>query len=303
LRLTGRYLLAFHACNAATTDCRGPQNHQTYVAQSNDGATWTVIPGYLPYGGSVPDLVRRGNTLYVFTVSPPSRFRIDVGQLRRYRIDTDTWESPVDVRMAQGSGANEMFVDPSPTVDDRGRIVLFYMVGQSGGDPAHCLPGQASCIKLFRSATEVEGSDGTHFVVDPGNRAEVTIAGADTAADPDIFSGPQGYVMYVSRGPSVQAMSSSDLRGTYANIAGLSNGLLVTESGGIPAGHYATTTGQYWTYVHQSQGAVAVIRRAEHAGLSTPVADSQFSTTLTGSSAGLGATFVVESPGFAVNAP
>lgn len=292
--LTARYLLAFHACDTATTNCSDPRNHSTYVAQSDDGAAWTLLAGYSPHLGSVPDIVRRGSTLYVY----------NPGQLRRYHIDTGVWEDPIPVTVRHADGTDELFVDPSPTIDENGSIVLFYLVGQIGSDPAGCPPGVTTCTKLFRSATEVAGSDGASFTVDSGDRAQVTITTPGTASDPDIFRDAAQFVLYVSGGQSVLAYSSSTLRGSYTPITGLPSGALSTGSGGIPAGHFDSTTAQYWTYVHQPQGNVAIIRRAVHGSLSTPLADSAFSTILTGGTfAELGSTYRVESPGFAVNQP
>ncbi|MDO8340331.1 MAG: hypothetical protein Q7T16_06770 [Candidatus Burarchaeum sp.] len=296
--------MAFHACNPAAANCNDPKNHMVYVAQSDDGAGWSPVPGYQAYSGSVPDLVRRGNVLYVY--SP--------GIVRRYRIDTDQWEDPVPVRLMGSDGGPEEFVDPSAWVDEEGRIVLFYMVGMRGGDPAQCAQGQTTCTKIFRSATEVEGGDGADFVVDEGNRVEIQISSQpmgsenfwlSTASDPDIFKGPDGYVLYISRGNSVQVFASDELRGSYQMASSLPNGLLSSNSGGIASGYYDAGSGKYWTYVHSNEGgSTTVIRRAVHSSFSSPLTQGQFSTIISGSSfPGLGSAYRVESPGFAVNEP
>jgi len=301
--LTGKYLMAFHACNTATTDCNDPQNHMVYVAQSDDGASWSPVPGYVAYSGSVPDLVRRENVLYVY--SP--------GIVRRYRIDMDAWEDPVPVRLTGSNGSSEEFVDPSAWVDEEGRIVLFYMVGMRGGDPAQCAPGQMTCTKIFRSATEVEGGDGADFLADEGNRVEIQISyqpmGSEnfwmgTASDPDIFNDTNGYVLYISRGNSVQVFTSNELRGSYVVASSLPNGLLSSNLGGIASGYYDAGSGKYWTYVHSNQAGTAEIMRAVHSSIASPLTQGQFSTIISGATfPGLGSTYRVESPGFAVNAP
>ena len=81
------------------------------------------------------------------------------------------------------------YVDPSLIVDDEGRIVLFFMHGLRGADPAQCLPGESSCVKYFGSATEVDGSDGKLFKLDDGYRTSITVGvgGHLGASDPDIF--------------------------------------------------------------------------------------------------------------------
>jgi len=282
------YLLAFHACDTATDDCHDPQNHRVYLAQSDDGADWSLVPGWEPCQGSVPDVIRRGDTLYVYTPN----------KVRRYRFSTDAWEDPVPVTLTDPE-ATGGFVDPSPFLDDQGRLVLFYLLGVIGQNPASCAPGETTCVKHFHSAVEVEGSDGTAFVVEPGDRVQVTINMPGSASDPDIFYDGSRYVLYISRGANVQVYTSPTLHGTYALSDSLPDGYLI-HGAGIPAGHFDSATARYWTYAHTSEG---VIRRAVHASLDVALSEGDFTTVLSGSSIGLGASYRVESPGFAVNTP
>ncbi|MEK6672073.1 MAG: hypothetical protein AABY42_01170 [Nitrospirota bacterium] len=220
-------------------------------------------------------------------------------------IDTGIWKdsAPVSTSIKFSSGESEDFVDPSPILDNNGSIILFYLVSQKGGDPARCQSGQTSCIKTFRSATEVSGSDGASFLVDAGNRVEISITSSESASDPDIFKGPGGFVLYIARNGGVQALSANDLRGNYQNISGLSNGMLVdTGLGSVPAGYYNDTSGEYWTYVHRPQGNTSSISRAVHNRIDAALSSSSFSTVISGSTfPDLGSSYTVESPGFAVN--
>lgn len=295
---TGKYLMSFHACNVSTTDCNNPTNHNTYIAESNDGASWTVLTGFSTKQGSVPDIVRRSNKLYVYIP----------GRMTSYNLETNTWEATSDVSIRHADGTTEPFVDPSPIFDDNGYIVLFYLVSgtSTSGDPATCASTETSCTKVFRSATEIPGSDGTRFTVDSGNRAEITVVSSGnqrSASDPDIFAGPSGYVIYISRGMGVQVLTSSTLRGNYTNVTGLSGGMLVDGPGGIPAGHYDATSGQFWTYVTTNQtGGSQIIRRAVTTSLSTTIAESSFATVMSGAGvSALGSSFITASPGFLVN--
>lgn len=285
--ITGAYLMAFHACDTARANCRDPRNHQVYLAESHDGTSWSLVPGWTPFPGSVPDVIRRGNTLYIFTAS---------NEVARYRLSTGTLEKPIKVSIPDLPGG---FVDPSLIVDDQGQLVLFFLYGQPGSDPAGCPAGQSTCVKRFGSATEVTGSDGTEFTLDDGDRATVTLGASGplrSASDPDIFFDGTQYVMYLSHGPSISVWTSANLRGTYTKLTDLAN-----NTGGVPSGYFDATTRTYWTYSHTVKDGIAVIRRAVHSDFSRPLSESDWVTVLTGPSVGLTATTNVESPGFAVN--
>lgn len=292
-----RFLLSFHACNTATANCTNPQNHQVYLAESDDGASWSIVGGWTPYQGSVPDVIRRAQTIYVYTP----------GQVRRFRIDTNTWEDPVSITLADPQFTG--FVDPSLFVDESGRLVLFYFAtNTASGDPAAC-PAGTTCISHFRSATEIAGSDGTAFVADDGDRVSVaispTLTNLDTATDPDIFFDGTRYVLYISRGNSIQVYTSQTLRGAYTLSPNLPGGFLTQNIGGIGSGVFDTAANHYWTFVHApSVGTRAKIRRAVHPTLGTALQASDLAEVVGAESIGLGSssTVGVESPGIALNA-
>jgi hypothetical protein len=194
------YLLAFLACDQSLYSCNDPRNHRVYLAQSNDGAAWQMVPGWSTYTGSVPDVVRRGDMLAC------------IPWVRRYRFSTQTWDAPQPVALTDPEA--DGYVDPSLFVDAQGRLVLFYLLGITGQDPAHCPPGQPTCVKYFHSATEVAGSDGAAFVADAGDRVAVTIPSTSTS-DPDIFYDGTRYAS-TFRGRSVQVFLAAGLRESYA---------------------------------------------------------------------------------------
>ncbi len=287
--VTGNYLMTFLACTGKS--CFNPQYHTTYLAQSNDGSNWTLVPGFKPYAGSVPDLVRRGGTLYLY----------NPGTVVIYNISTSAQSAPIPVTLEYPNGtvSSDGFVDPSPTLSN-GTIVLFYLPGIPGQDPAQCPTGQSSCTKSIMSATEASGSNGTVFVVDPGVRVSVSITSPGTASDPAVFKTPTGYALYLSEGQSVVAFSSATLQGSYTPIPGLPEGVLVQQgTGGVPSGRYNPQTGQYWTYVsHSPLGGTGVIDLAITSDISSQIPSAAFSTVVSGCDfAALGCNYSVESPG------
>ena len=271
---TQAYVMAFHTCAAGATDCNNPANHIVQLAQSGDGLNWSLVGGWQSYRGSVPDAFRRGNTLYVFSTSGLLKVNMTTGET-----------STTSVSLNEGS-----FVDPSIAQLPDGRLILFYLPGIMGQDPAGCAPGEASCIRQIKSAVEVAGSDGSRFVVDSTPRVSETIT-SGSFSDPDIFFNGSEWVLYVSRGPSVHAYVSSSIQGTYTFRAIVSNNL-----GGVPSG-LQMSDGTIATYVHFNVGGGTEIRRATSS--TGAAAISSFQTSLTAQSLSLGTH--AESPGVAAN--
>jgi len=289
--ITQRFLLSFHACDTATANCLVPSNHQVQLAQSNDGASWSLVPGWEPYTGSVPDVIRRKKTIYIYTP----------GFVARYNVKKDSWKPPKPVTLKRSTG----FVDPSLIVKGKKLVLFFLESSPAGGDPAGCAPGEASCTKHFRSATEVKDSDGTKFKANSGDRVAVTIGPTppDTASDPDIFFDGSNYYLYISRGPSIDVYTSSSLKGSYSLVSTLPNGRLSSLTGGIGSGYFDEPSNAYWTFAHVQMGGAAIIRRAVHPGFTSQLVESNWTPVVTGPIIGRPATTTVESPGFARNAP
>ena len=292
--VTGKYLLAFHACDESITDCKNPYNHQAYLAQSDDGTSWSVLGNWVPYiNGSVPDVIRRGNIIYIFAGPGATK----------YDLATDTIESHQPIIR---QGFTHQVFDYSAAVDEEGRLVLFfhYLIPEAprGSEPGYCPPEVDQCEQHFLSATEVTGSDGKIFTLDQGIRLVIPVGGAgqeSSASDQDVFFDGEQWIMYVSHGQSTSAWISPELRGTYAK-----SGTISDMQGGVPTGHFDPETGQYWTYTFIKKGGMggmSVIRRAVHSGLSQPVSAGQWKEVVTPQSIGLSATHHIESPGFAVN--
>ena len=275
--------MSYLTCTSSSL-CGNPANHSVQLAESNDGATWTSVPGFTAYTGSVPDVVTRNNKLYIYTP----------GFVKRYDRTTNTWDaitSSVSVKDASGTTVN--YVDPSLIVDSSGNLVMFFLQsgGAGTGDPATCTT--FPCTKSFLSATEVSGSDGTQFVTNSGTRISITLTtSGSSASDPDIFFDGTNYVCYISKGNSIQVYTSTLLHGTYSQVTTLSSGTLTNE-GGIPSGYFDPLTSKYWTYIHTSVGEIKFKTHADFSTLQTG-----FTTIITGATAGLGSGSQAQSPGF-----
>jgi len=298
--VTERYLLAFHACDESTVDCNNPSNHQAYVAQSGDGASWSILAGWEAYPGSVPDVIRRGNTLYIYAGPNVTRYDLSTDTLEPHKTGPNPFDPAKEVRI---QGLSHEVYDYSATIDEQDRLVLFfhYLVPKApaGNPPGYCPSDEAPCAQHFISATEVVGSDGKLFTLDEGDRLVITVGNGgqqQSASDQDVFFNGEEWIMYISQGQSTSAWTSPELRGSYAKV-----GVISDNQGGVPTGHFDSTTGQYWTYTFMKIGGMGVIRRAVHSQLSESVASGEWSEVITPQITGLGPSYHFESPGFAVN--
>ncbi|MAF65620.1 MAG: hypothetical protein CMJ84_08185 [Planctomycetes bacterium] len=289
------FLMSVTSCGGS--GCNNPQQHQVTVAESSDGVAWHLLDGWggVTYQGSVPDVLRRGQTLYVFTPN----------EVARYELDSDTWLPPAPVALDDPDTTGG-FVDPSATLDEQGRIVLFYLLGIIGSDPAGC-NGAPTCTKYIHSATEVPGSDGTAFVVNPGHRLAVAVGGSNPpiASDPDLLRLSDGFGVLLSRGTSTQLWRASELHGTYALSPSLPGGFLWQNGPAVASGTRFAESGEFWLYAHQfspSHG-TQVVRRAVVATLDQAVPAAAWTTVCSASDLGGGAAVELGSPGFALNVP
>ena len=282
---TQKYLMSFNVSLQSVSDCNNPQNHSVLLAQSDDGKSWSLLQGWTASKGSVPDLFRRGDTIYLYDTQGLTKIDVKTGEVTKTRASITSGES---------------FVDPSLAQLPDGRLILFYLPGMRGGDPAQCAAGETTCQKMIKSAVEVAGSDGTSFVEDPGMRVSATLSstGEDRVfSDPDIFFNGTDWVLYVSRGRGTEAYTSKDLQGSYSNKVNLTNG-----KGGVPSGIFDESSSKVWTYTHANVAGEQVIRRTvSDKGLSGASNDSDYQSIITTSFVSSLGYKIVGSPGVAIN--
>jgi hypothetical protein len=274
---TAPLLMAFHTC---VSDCTTPRNHMIRFAQSADGASWTEIAGWQAYSGSVPDVFRRGDTVYVVGTGV-SKIDLRKGLVTAHRIST---------KRAGGSNAMPRDVSFAGQLDD-GRLVIVYVPPMSEVSP------DAPQFRVHL-AVEKAGSDGTAFewaadalTID---RSALMVQGEPT--DPDIFWNGSTWVLYVSVGSNVLAFTAPTLLGPYSPAT---QSVVSRDQGGVPSGILAPD-GTVMSFVNfgDFRSATVSIRRAVSAnglsGLGT------FAEVL--AAGPLGAT-TAESPGVSLNSP
>ncbi|MBM74939.1 MAG: hypothetical protein CMK59_06035 [Proteobacteria bacterium] len=253
--LPANNLLVYHSCDTRIKDCFDPMLHEIQMAYSEDGHDWTIWDELPQISGSVPDILIRDSVLYIYSLP----------ELHRLDLITGSWLPTIRARVFDDKGNMVIHVDPSPVLDENNNIVLFFLKGVPGIDPATCSMTENSCTKEFLSATELAGSKGARFRIDRGIRTSVNLKGpGDFASDPDVFQDPNGYVMYISRGQATHVYRSKTLQGSYVFEKELTN-----TGGGVPAGYYHFNENMYWSFTskHVAQPWMQEIRMSEHPSL------------------------------------
>jgi len=301
-RYPGEYLLTVFACEA--TVCMEPNtfNHEVWIAYSNDGMAWTFPENDVPFEGSVPDIIRRENTLYAFGGR---------GTIKRYHFDTDEWEDSVPY----STTTNPIrWNDKSPVLGEDGLIHLFFLSSEvENGDPAECPSSSTeSCTQYFRSAIEVEGSDGTLFELQDTPNLVIDIAPGERASDPDVFQMADGrWGMLITWLEGTALFTSDTLHGEYQPAEELGYPPFLTEAFyGLGVSHYMPEEDVYWTYVNTpqdipgTQDIMIQIERAVHTNFDNLLSPSDFEIVLQDNDgSGLPEGYWAASPGFTLNRP
>lgn len=262
------YLMAFHACDTALKSCSNPTNHTIYLAGSDDGVNFSLVDSFTPRAGSVPDVLFHEGALYIFHTGGSERW-----------VKLDSCMNPVATGSLSIDGVADSFVDPS-TLSLDGQIIMFYLPGVIGADPAGC--SAYPCSKEIRSASAT-GTDPSSMASVSGARAAMTLANG-TFSDPDIVPRSDGgYLLYVSSGQSVYVFTGSNVNATFTPPGGGSPYYLVQNAGGVPAG-IESDDGNVWIYVTTNNAGVEIIRRAVSSDGVTPLSSGAFSTVISAGS-------------------
>ena len=270
------YLMAFHTC-ALGADCTNPSNHLVRLGSSPDGRSWTQLPGWQPYAGSVPDVFRRGNTAYVIGAGL-SRVNMTTGQVTASRFS---------VKNAQGGNAMPRDASFAGQLPD-GRLVLVYVPSMQAIDPN-------SPTRTILLATEDKDSDGASFSYAGDaivlNTASLPVRG--DATDPDIYWDGSRWVLLVSLGGNAIAYTSANLLGPY-EASTLT--MVSRDSGGVPSAVLSTDNSTVFTYVNAGERDNVSIRLGT--SVAPPSLISSWSVVIPASQFG---TASAESPGVSLN--
>lgn len=280
---TYSYLIAFHAC---ASDCSDPRNHTIYLAGSNDGNDWTLISEFEGRAGSVPDVAFFDDFLYIF----------HAGDTSKNWVKVNACFDVVETGKAELTSTTDTggFVDPSLVVSGED-LLLFYLPGVMGSDPAGC-GSESSCTKEIHSAA-ADDETLARFTQVSGARVSANLNSGETFSDPDLVARSSGpHLLYVSHGQDTYVYTGIDLAGTFSSPDGSTSRKISNGAGGVPSGIEAPG-GEIWLYVTTNQSGVEVIRRAVSADGVTALGASDFQTVIDASiSAGFAAGTSVSSP-------
>jgi hypothetical protein len=272
------YLMAFHTCALGIgAQCGNPMNHLIRLGSSPDGRSWTQLPGWQPYAGSVPDVFRRGDTAYV----------IGAGLSRVNMLTGQVTASSFNVKNAQGADAMPRDASFAGQLPD-GRLVLVYVPSMQSIDPS-------SPTRSILLATEDKGSDGASFtyVGDAISIVTASLPATGDATDPDIYWNGNRWVLLVSLGGNTIAYTSANLLGPYeANT----QTVVSRDNGGVPSAVLSTDNTTVFTYINTGGRDNASIRLGT--SVAPPSLISSWSVVIPASQFG---TASAESPGVSLN--
>lgn len=279
---TQKYVMAFHTCNTGAADCSDPSEHSVRLAQSDDGASWAEAPGWQPYAGSVPDVMRDDDTLYV-VANGLSKVNLNTGEVTAH---------PLLVLDENNENAMARDIAFAGALDD-GRNVVVYVPSMQAVEES----GEESILL----AVEVAGSEGTCYSYHK-TLIEDSAIDFGSASDPDIFYDGTQYILYVSTGQNVRAFVSDSLDGTYDAD---SDYWLTQGAGGVPSA-VVDDGGQVMSYVNSDTFTGSIydggieIKRAVHAPNASSLSTTDFTAVITGADF---SAQTAESPGVIRNEP
>lgn len=188
--------------NWSTMD-QGPYNDKVSFATSTDLLNWTDSNKILAEHASVPDVIYKNGTLYVYFVDVSEDGKAEQLGLIRSADGDKTW-SEREIITIKGQG-DKIAVDPDPYLLTDGRIRLFFF------DIADTrTPGNSG--KIYSALSD----DGVNFVLEQGVRLERQ----EGLFDPDVVWVDGTWYMYVGDGT-----------GQNTIVATSTDGLTFTEKG------------------------------------------------------------------------
>ena len=266
---TYNYLMTFHVCTG--DQCNQPQYHMVHLAGSDDGLNWSLIEGFEPFSGSVPDIVFYNNALYIYHTGTWFQWH----KLNACFEVVEEGEVLLEGDDAYG------FVDPSMIVDGENLIMVYLPGVGPAGNPAGC--NEYPCTKEIHSAVAADDSISS-FIQDDGYLASMYIENRESEiqlfCDPDILKLQNGtYLLYVSTGGGALVYQSTTLTGIFVSPDD-PNLVTMSSVGGVPSAIQAPD-GSVWLYVNgynPADGGV-ILRGVSSDGI-TPINENDFEVAI-----------------------
>jgi len=262
---TYNYLMTFHVCTG--DQCNDPQYHRVHLAGSDDGLNWSLIEGFEPFSGSVPDIVFYNNTLYIY----------HTGTWFQWHKLNECLEVVEEGKVLLEGDDLYSFVDPSMIVDG-GKLTMVYLPGAGpAGNPAGC--NVYPCTKEIHSAVAADDSISS-FIQDDGYLASMYIESHESEiqlfCDPDILKlQDDTYLLYVSTGGGAVVYHNTVFPGIFVSPDD-PDVVTMSSVGGVPSAIQAPD-GSVWLYVNgynPTDGGV-ILRGVSSDGI-TPIDENDF---------------------------
>ncbi|HMT56046.1 MAG TPA: hypothetical protein PKD20_04175 [Candidatus Saccharibacteria bacterium] len=190
---------------------QGPYKDKVMYLTSTNPYSWSGKGAFLSEHASVPDVLYKDGTLYVYFVDTSVDGKPEQIGIKTSKDNGITWSDTV---FAEFEGIeNKVPVDPAPYLLEDGRVRLYYY------DIGRASAKKSSSHTIYSAIS----NDGIHFKQEDGSRFTY-----DDIYDPDVFKFDDVWRLYVGTGDQkvLTATSTDGLTFTYEGVA--------YEGGAIP---------------------------------------------------------------------
>jgi hypothetical protein len=190
---------------------QGPYKDKVMYLTATDPYSWSGKGTLLSEHASVPDVLFKDGTLYVYFVDTSIDGKPEQIGIKTSKDNGETWSDTV---FAEFEGIdNKVPVDPAPYLLEDGRVRLYYY------DIGRASSKKSSTHTIYSAISD----DGIHFKQEAGSRFTY-----DDIYDPDVFKFDDIWRLYVGTGDQ-KVLSATSTDGLTFNYEGIAY-----EGGAIP---------------------------------------------------------------------
>lgn len=210
-----------------STQAQGPYHDSVSYATSSDLLNWTDSGTTIAEHASVPDVINKDGTLYMYFVDTTTDGLPEQLALMKSTDNGKTWSDRQRVSIKGKGIAGEIPVDPSPFLMNDGSIRLYYFDISGSRNPNSTSPN-----RIYSAVS----SDGINFTQEDGVRFE-----EENIYDPSVIQVGDTWRLYVGKPDNQQVVSATSTDGLNFTREGVAY-----DGSSVPDAIYEN--GKYYLY-------------------------------------------------------